>query len=106
MFAFIIISILAGFLYCAIPILILFEAYHWVTKQNEVKYPLLKGICYGIIIGLAFVYIIPSGSGEWGMIGNGMDIIVFPSTILFGIIIGCFYNSFKRTIFLKKKKHF
>ena len=106
MFAFIIISILAGLLYCAIPILILFEVYHWIMNQNEIKYPLLKGISYGIITGLAFVYLIPSGSGESGMIGNGMDIIVFPISIVFGIIIGCFYNSFKRTIFLKRKKHF
>ncbi len=103
MATFIIISILFGLFYCIIPILLLFELYHWITKQNKVKYPLLMGTIYGLIIGLVIAFFFKGGSGESGMIGNGIAIIVFPTSLVSGIIIGCFYNSFKRTIFLKKK---
>jgi hypothetical protein len=100
--AFIFIIILFGFFYCIIPILLIFEIYHWITKQNRVKYPLLMGTICGLIIGLVVAYINLGGSGESGMIGNGIAIIVFPTSLVLGIIIGLFYGSFNRTIFLKK----
>ena len=102
MATFIIISILFGLFYCIIPILLLFEIYHCITKQNRVKYPLLMGTIGGLIIGLVVAYLNLSGSGESGMIGNGIAIIVFPTSLVLGIIIDLFYSSFKRTIFLKK----
>jgi hypothetical protein len=107
MFIFFIISILAGLFYCIIPILLLFEFYHWLTRQSEVRYPLLKGVSYGLIIGLAVAFLLSSGgSGESGMIGGGMAIIILPTSIVLGFIIGYFYKIFDRTIFLRKKVHF
>jgi hypothetical protein len=61
------ISILAALFYCIIPTLLLFEIYHWIMRENEVKYPLLKGTIFGLIIGLVVGFFLSeSGSGEMG----------------------------------------
>ena len=99
---FFLIVIIFGLFYCIIPILLIFEIYHWITKQNRVKYPLLMGTICGLIFGLVVAHLNWGGSGESGMIGNGIAIFVVPTFLVFGIIIGLFYGSFKRTIFLKK----
>jgi hypothetical protein len=104
---FIVMSILFGLFCCIIPILLLFELYHWITKQNEVKYPFLKGTIFGLVIGLIVAFLITKdGSGESGMIAGGIAIILFPTSIVLGIFIGLYYHLIERTIFLKRKKHF
>jgi len=60
-----------------------------------------------MIIGMVVAYLLSRDElGGRDMIGGVMAMIIFPLSIVLGIIIGIFYKHFDRPIFLRKKIHY
>ena len=93
--------------FMVIPIVLVFETYHWIRRKNEIKYPHLINLLIGFSFGVVVVYLIRSspGGGEFGAaIASLAPVIFIPAYLFVGLVIGMFYAAFQRLIFRRKKK--
>ena len=93
--------------FMVIPIVLVFETYHWIRRKNEIKHPHLINLLIGFSFGAVVVYLIWSSpsSGEAAWIMTHLAPFIFiPAYLFVGLVVGMFYAAFQRLIFRRKKK--
>lgn len=81
-----------GSVVSVIPILFFVEIYQWIRNEPQVRYPLLKGISLGVVVGLVIVYLTGKTASGYVVIGAFITApFLFSACVLAGVVIGIFY---------------